>query len=107
MLPRASTIGNEQDDTNYQRDTETSRIIKVKKDKIVVASNFRETTPSSSAYPEAIEKTGHKELVPNTNWWVCCNVGCRREINFAIWGDSCPDCSHERCSYCVGISKIQ
>ncbi|KAE9365299.1 hypothetical protein N431DRAFT_352760 [Stipitochalara longipes BDJ] len=36
--------------------------------------------------------------VDKSKWWICCQD--RREVNFDIWGDYCPDCSHPKCSYC-------
>jgi hypothetical protein len=37
---------------------------------------------------------------PLDHWWGCCT--CSREVNFAIWGESCPDCAH---SYCVDCGR--
>ena len=36
--------------------------------------------------------------ISKAGWWVCCQD--RREINPALWGDSCPDCSHCKCMDC-------
>jgi hypothetical protein len=104
VLPRNFTIENERDDTSCQGDTETSGIKEEEKDKIGAASTLHETTPSPSAYPEAEERKDHKELDSYTQWWVCCRHGCGREINSALWGETCPDCSHRRCMFCEPTS---
>lgn len=40
---------------------------------------------------------------PPSGWWECCGGGngCGREVNPAIWGNACPDCSHEKCDGCT------
>ncbi|KAN0095958.1 hypothetical protein V8E51_014763 [Hyaloscypha variabilis] len=34
-------------------------------------------------------------------WWRCCK--CARDVNPALWGENCPDCSHAKCTYCESI----
>ncbi|KAE9371014.1 hypothetical protein N431DRAFT_425713 [Stipitochalara longipes BDJ] len=34
-------------------------------------------------------------------WWRCCQ--CIRDVNPALWGEYCPDCSHTKCGYCENI----
>lgn len=36
-------------------------------------------------------------------WWTCCggdNKDCGREVNSALYQNTCPQCSHERCDSC-------
>ena len=41
---------------------------------------------------------GGRHSGPRLNgWWKCCE--CRREVNTGLFGSSCPDCSHEKCSW--------
>ncbi len=45
---------------------------------------------------------------PLEDWWTCCGgegKECSREVNSKLFGNSCPDCQHERCDSCGEIRR--
>jgi hypothetical protein len=41
-------------------------------------------------------------------WWKCCGGNkdpCGREVNSKLFGETCPDCRHDKCSSCGTVER--
>lgn len=64
-------------------------------------TDIQQPRPQASHRLTRNSRRVHTRPVTFDFWWRCCQ--CSREVNYNVWGDGCPDCSHTRCTYCDNI----
>ena len=51
----------------------------------------------------------HPPKMPSlTGWWTCCGGegnSCGREVKGDLYGETCPDCRHQKCESCGSVKQ--